>query len=279
QFTILAPPADTPFIDPDIIEGRWLQPDDTNALVIASELATEYPELEVGREIRVDLGPVTRTMEIVGIVNLVGIEFGYAPFDYITRVQGAAGQSFVSIVGMERSTLQFQTETTRAIEERYKDNGIGVGGTQTTQQLIGLIQNQVNVVVGFMLFMAVLLAIVGGLGLASTMSLNVLERTREIGVMRAIGASDGGVRNVFLTEGLLIGFISWILAAAISVPISSQFAAAIGNAFFERPLDYVFEPLSVGSWFIIVMLIAAAASLVPSNRAAQVSVRESLAYE
>lgn len=279
QFTIFAPPPDTPFIDADMIEGRWLQPGDDNALVLSSEIINENPDLAVGQTLRVDLGEVTRRMELVGVVNLVGIEFGYAPYDYITRAQGAAGQSFVAIVGMERSTPQFQTEVTRELTDQFKASGIIVGGSQTTSEVTGLVSNLVNIVVGFMMFMALLLAVVGGLGLASTMSLNVLERTREIGVMRAIGASNGSIRSVFLTEGLIIGLMSWVVACIVSVPISIQFAASIGNAFFSRPLDYVFVPASLGAWFIIVMLISAAASLLPSNRAAQVSVRESLAYE
>lgn len=293
SFIIFAPPADTPFIKPDIIEGRWLEKGDTNAIVVSTEILKTESDIEVGDIIKMDLGATTRRMEVVGIVNLVGIEFAYADFDYITRAQGAAGQSFAAIVGLKpqptnpvldalgikSSPLAYHSAMAREIEDQYKSNGIQVGFSQITQQLIGTLQSSVNVLVGFMLFMAFLLAVVGGLGLASTMSLNVLERTREIGVMRAIGAADGAVRSVFLTEGLVIGVLSWAIAVLISIPIATQFAAAIGQSFFERPLDYVFVPAAPILWFIIVMAISAAASLLPSNRAAQVSVRESLAYE
>ncbi len=60
--------------------------------------------------------------------------------------------------------------------------------------------------------------LVGGLGLAGTMSMNVLERTREIGVMRAVGASDGAVLRVILVEGLLMAGLSWFLAIFLAVP-------------------------------------------------------------
>ena len=62
---------------------------------------------------------------------------------------------------------------------------------------------------------AALLAVVGGLGLAGTMSLNVLERTREIGVMRAVGGSDGSVRLIVVFEGLFVGILSWVLSAPL----------------------------------------------------------------
>ena len=293
SFTVLAPPADTPFIDADIIEGRWLEPNDTNVLVMSSEWMKLEPDVELGDVITVDFGQVTRRMEIVGVVNLVGITFAYGDFNYITQTQGAAGLSFAAMMGLEPqpisplqqalgitpSELAYQTEISRELEEQFKANGMQVLFTQITAQLIGLLQSSVNVLIGFMLFMAFLLAVVGGLGLASTMSLNVLERTREIGVMRAIGASDKGVRNVFLTEGLLIGFISWILSSILSVPIATAFAVVVGENFFERPMDFTFVPMALVYWFIIVMVISFFASTLPARRAAQVSVHESLSYE
>jgi putative ABC transport system permease protein len=111
------------------------------------------------------------------------------------------------------------------------------------------------------------------------MSLNVLERTREIGVMRSIGASNGSVRSIFLVEGLLIGIISCVLASLLSVPISYILGSALGNVFFQQPLELVLKPSSFIIWLIIALVIASFASLLPANRAAQISVRESISYE
>jgi len=276
---IFAPPLDTPFIKPTMVEGRWLQPGDNNVIVISSEVLNKEPYIKVGDMLNVRMRGAVRQMEVVGVVNLIGIEFAYAPFDYITRLQGAAGQSFAAIIGTTSSDPDYQSALARRIEEQFQEAGIQVSQTLTPSNLIGVVISQIDFFVLFMLFMALLLGLVGGLGLMSTMSLNVLERTREIGVMRAIGASNRDIRSVFLTEGVLIGLISFVISSLLSLPITYGFVTGIGLAFFNRPMTLVLTPLGFGGWLGIVLVLAAAASLLPANRAAQVSVRESLAYE
>jgi putative ABC transport system permease protein len=121
--------------------------------------------------------------------------------------------------------------------------------------------------------------VVGGLGLAITMSLNVIERTREIGVLRAIGATNGVVRRVVVLEGLVIGLISWALAVPCSVPLSIWLGDSLGLSLLARPLGYIFSWNAVGLWLVIMLAIAVLASIVPAQTAARLTIREALAYE
>ncbi|NDJ53910.1 MAG: FtsX-like permease family protein [Chloroflexi bacterium] len=278
-FTMMAPPPDTQFVDPTILEGRWMRPGDTNVLVIGSELQTNEPYMQVGTEIDVDFGATTHTMEIIGVVNMTGLEFGYAPYEFVSRAQGSTNLATGAMLAIDDSSPGAQDQIAREVEEQFQQIGIAIAFTQTIANLLGAITSQVDFIVGFLVFMALLLGVVGGLGLASTMSLNVLERTREIGVMRAIGASDGSVRSIFLTEGLLIGLISFVFASILSVPVTQGFVIGLGLTFFDRPMELVLAPEGFVLWFVVVLLLAAAASLLPANRAAQISVRESISYE
>ncbi|HSR34916.1 MAG TPA: FtsX-like permease family protein, partial [Anaerolineae bacterium] len=133
--------------------------------------------------------------------------------------------------------------------------------------------------IAFLLVMAVLLAVVGGIGLMGSMSLNVLERTREIGVMRAIGASDGSVLTIVIVEGVLIGLLSWLLGAVVSGPLSRLLCDAVGVSIFQTPLSYKFSLEGVGLWLVVVIVLAAVASVWPARNASRVTVREVLAYE
>ena len=100
--------------------------------------------------------------------------------------------------------------------------------------------------------MSLLLGVVGGLGLMGTMTMNVVERSREIGVMRAIGARDKAVLVVFLTEGLLIGFLAWFIGVLVSLPISKFLSDALGESFVQRPLAFTPAIDGILLWLLVV---------------------------
>ncbi len=127
--------------------------------------------------------------------------------------------------------------------------------------------------------MSILVLLVGGLGLASTMGINVLERTREIGVMRAIGASTESILGIILTEGAIIGAISWLLSLVISWPASIFVSNTFGMTFFDAPLRFAFSFPGIFIWLVISIVFAALASLYPAWNATQLTVRQILAYE
>jgi putative ABC transport system permease protein len=111
------------------------------------------------------------------------------------------------------------------------------------------------------------------------MSINVLERRREIGVLRAIGASDSAVIRLFVLEGVVISVIAWMGAILLSQPMSRVMSYAVGMNFAQLPLTYVFDLLALPLWLLIAVVVSALSSLVPARAAARLSVRETLAYE
>jgi putative ABC transport system permease protein len=276
---------------PVVLEGRWLLPDDKNAIVLNTEVLKEEPDVKVGDEVVLKIEGREKSWRVVGIVQ--GIMTGriaYANQPYFAQVVRYVGRSGgVQIVaeppddasnnGPSKHDPAFQTELAKRIKSHFDSRGMQVRSTETTASLRENIEYQFNVIVVFLAIMAVLIAIVGGLGLMGTMSINVIERTREIGVMRAVGASDGSVVKIFIVEGIFIGVLSWLIGTVLALPMGKLFSNAVGVAFLEAPLSYTFSTRGTLLWLAVVVVLAALASTLPAWNASRLSVREVLAYE
>jgi len=283
---ILGAPADTNLIQPTLLEGRWLLPDDENALVVNTEVIKEESDIKVGDDIVLEVEGREHTWRVVGIVQ--GIMTGriaYANQPYFARVIRYVGRSSgVQIVAappedVSRHDPTYQTELAKAIKGHFDSRGLQVRRTETIASIRETIEYQFGIIVIFLSIMAILIALVGGLGLMGTMSINVIERTREIGVMRAVGASDGSVVKVFVVEGIFIGVLSWFVGAVLALPVGKLLSDAVGAAFLEEPLNYTFSTKGTLLWLVIVVVLAALASILPAWNASRLSVREVLAYE
>lgn len=106
-----------------------------------------------------------------------------------------------------------------------------------------------------------------------------MERTREIGILRAIGASDRQVTQMVMTEGILTGLLSWLAGFLISFPITKLLSDSIFTALFNASWRSSFTPTGTLIWLGLVVILSVAASLLPARSAARLTIREVLAYE
>jgi putative ABC transport system permease protein len=121
--------------------------------------------------------------------------------------------------------------------------------------------------------------VIGGLGLMSTMSINVLERTREIGVLRAIGASNWDIQSIVIVEGMVIGLISWGIGLLLSLPLTGVMAAGVGIIVFGTPLQTIYGLTGIFAWLIGILVLGIIASALPARSASRLTVKATLAYE
>jgi putative ABC transport system permease protein len=282
QVALIAPPADSTMIDPTLTAGRWLVPDDENAIVIGNHLTAVRPELKVGDQITLDIYGQKSVWTIVGIYRMAGnnpTPLLYVNKEPLLRLLNDPGRTATLRIKTTEHTLAYQRQVSAALEAAFAAHGIRVVDNAVGAELISANNSQTDVLVYFMLMMALLIAVVGGLGLASTMSMNVLERTREIGVMRAIGARNGSIFQLVVVEGMFIGILSWILGAILAIPIGSVLAFVVGTTMLQSALAFSFSMGGFLLWLILVIIISALASLLPARNAVRLTIREVLAYE
>ncbi|HLF25443.1 MAG TPA: FtsX-like permease family protein [Anaerolineae bacterium] len=280
RINLRALPPDTQLFQPTITGGRWLLPADGHALVLNDKLASELG-VAAGDAVTLDLEDAgKREWLIVGTVfDLSGGQTsGYVPRHVLQADFGLAGRTSSLQIRTTSQAAAFETAVAQQLRETFEARGIRVGGTFTGAEGRQQNQNQFDILVALLLAMSALIALVGSIGLAGTLSINVLERRREIGVMRAIGASSRSVAELFIGEGLLLGLLAWALALPLSVPAGQLFAEALGDL-FEFQMIYRFAWSGALAWLVIIVLLSIAASAMPALRATRLSVRETLAYE
>jgi putative ABC transport system permease protein len=265
---------------PAIAEGRWLIPEDDNAVVVPSALLQDEPELGLGKEIVLKIYGKEQSFKIVG--TFVGSSFGaiiYANYDYLTKATNRVDEADALLVRTQlRDAASVEAES-KALEEHFEHMGLRVSMISTLPRERADAEAIFDAVVALLLVMAILLALVGGLGLMGTMSINVLERTREIGVLRAIGAPNRGVAQVFILEGITIGLLSWLMGSLLAIPVTQGLNAALGSATMGAPLTYSYSMPGLWLWLVVVLLLSAVASFIPARNASRLTVREVLAYE
>lgn len=275
---ILGMPYDTTFVAPKLLAGRWLEAGDKDAIIVNTDARKAEPSLDVGQRVTLEIGGEKRTWRVVGLIT--GQLSGPVLFTDREVLGSFIGDEGVTqtLLKTETSDPLMQREALDRAETRLEDAGYRVVSTRTQAELREQIANELGILVAFLVIMAVLLASVGIIGLTGTMTINVIESTREIGVMRAIGAEHVSIYQIFITEGLTIGFMSWVIGVAMAYPMSKGLTSLLSGA-IGIPLSYRFSWSGVGTWLGVIAVISFAASLAPAFRASQVSVRDAIAYE
>ena len=282
---LLGIPADTEMYKPIIVSGRWLQPDDNQAIVISQETADKN-KISVGDTISLDLGELGAIeWQVVGLYRVIYgsgfvVEPIYAPLDAVAEATMQDGQGTQILVKGQVATLEEETELSDQLKAKYEDAGLRIDFYTTTARLDQRVyaDNQFASLISMLLSLAMLTATVGGIGLAGSLGISVVERTREIGVLRSIGARSQTISRMFIMEGILQGLISFLISIPIAFILARPLARSLGMTMLEVDLDFAFNYLSIGIWLVTLIIIAIIASLTPAQKASRISVREALTY-
>ncbi|MGB3702314.1 MAG: FtsX-like permease family protein [Anaerolineales bacterium] len=283
SLTIIAPPLETQLLDPDLVAGRLLMPGEKKAMVISDTIYNDYPDLQPGDTLMVEItGTREEAWEVVGIyrfVDMLGNPMAYANFDYVASKVNLQNQAYSFRLIIDYSEGGSIQTLIQRIDNYLEDRGYAVRSILDGNTMRENAGTGVNILVTFLLIMALLTAFVGSIGLMGTMSISVLERTREIGVMRTIGAVDSVVMQSVIIEGLVIGLITWFLAIGLSYPISSVLLKIIGQSIAGSTFELIFTPLGIFIWLAVVIVLSIIASIMPARNAARLTINEVLAYE
>jgi len=174
------------------------------------------------------------------------------------------------------SALSFRTSMMATLDRFFGEGSYGADVRYAFDQHMLMIYV-------FLIVVATVLAGVGGLGLMTATSLNVLDRRRELGVLRAIGGTPATVSGIVVIEAMFVVVLAWVLGVMGAWPITAALGALMSSLLslvkMQGGMVVALSPVAVFGWLAIVVAGGAVASLAPAISASRRSVREAISYE
>jgi len=260
--------------------GRYLQPGDSNAVVIGNSLAhtTFLQPITLNRPITIG----GKSFKVVGIFVASG-GFGggdnavYMPADYARQVitTNVSRNQFTSIM-VKVADPAMATSIAAAITQKLMPSRHVNPRTQDfTVTAFATIQQQItSIVQSISLFLAAIAAVsllVGAVGIANTMFMSVMERTRQIGLLKALGATDNEVMKLFIMESGLFGFVGGVIGIIFGILISVMISA-VGLSAVVTPQLLIFA-------LAFSIFVGVLSGVAPARSAAKMNPVDALRFE
>jgi putative ABC transport system permease protein len=280
QLALIGIQANTQMYLKDLIAGRWFAANETNVLVI-SQVAANKSGLQVGDRLTFSDATSTASWRIIGEVYdpTNPAEFGVgltSVNNYATFKGGPSNlvQGFM-LQGVNRAPQAVNRMVSRLDVALSR---MGTVPTIQTEQEKFVVRGNTFALVDALFYAAgAIVALVGILGVFNTLTTSVLERRREIGVLRSLGATNWRVASVFWLEGIALVVIAWLLGVVLGIPGAYGFVLLLGMVFIQIP--FAFNPFMLLYMFAFILLLVMLASLLPVLGAIRVRIAETLRYE
>jgi putative ABC transport system permease protein len=265
-------------LQPQPMKGRWLTPDDMDAIVASRVLARQDSRFALGQTVQLLIDGAPRQWHVVGVVDTAPEPIAYTTSAALDKVMGNTLANLLQVALAPGSDTQ-RADTVKRLRAALKDAGIPASQGNMTSEFRRAIDDHLLMVVDFLGGMSWVMLAVGGMGLASTMGLAVLERTREIGVMRALGARTVDIFGIVQAEGLVLVVLGWCVALPLSALASAQLEDAFGRVMFSVPARWWPGAGVALEWLAIMTVLSLVVCAGAAWRASRIPAARALAYE
>jgi putative ABC transport system permease protein len=263
---------------PVLREGRWLREGEHDDVVIGSALLKRNPGLQLGQRMQLLVEGRPVSLRLVGVVDSGPDALAYTAEAASAGWQSGAGATLLLVKARDRGTAG-QRDLMRRLRTALVNRGLGVDAARLQSDAREGVEDHLQMVVSFLGAMGWVMIVVGGIGLATTMSVAVLERQREIGVLRAIGARSRAILGMVQLEGLVLALLGWLLSLPLSVPVSVVLGQAFGRIMFAVPTALTPDFGGALRWLALVTAVSVLACAWPAWQAMRMPVARALQYE
>jgi len=261
-----------------MIKGRWPTARDSGGVVLGYLLATKTFDKEINPRDSIFIGG--KSFRVIGVLEELGNSQddsqAYVSIDDAWAVSGVKDQLYMIFVNVQsgEDPEEVAKRVERALEKRKDPETFIVSTPGQLLEQFGMFITVLNVVLGGI---AGISLVVGGIGIMNTMLMSVLERTKEIGIMKALGATNRQVMQFFITEAGLLGLTGGVIGIIIGISVSKivQYAASSAGV----PLKNAVTPDIIFGGMAFAITVGILSGLYPAYRAAKLDPVEALRYE
>lgn len=270
RYGLLAPPDARP-PGAVLFTGRWPDPAAEPEVIVNRQLAGLEPALAPGRRVRLYRGGAQLDAMVVGVVEELAPPGLYIAPRHAAEIAPGAGALRLVTAG-----------DASAVAGRLEDALVARGHfpvySMTRGALREALVDHFAILVTVLSAIALAALLVGALGLATMLALNVFDRTRELGVLRAIGADDRAIRRLVLVEGMALAGLALLAAIVLSWPLTWAMARGLGPHTLRIALPFTVSPVAIGGWALAALLIGWLACRWPAGLAIKQTARRLLAH-
>lgn len=265
----------------DIGEGRNLVSGDRYSLVVPGTFVEEAfdEELKLRQRVKIE----GKSFKIIGITQSSDVFFsgfglinmGWVPADTLKEVADVTDPVELAVKVYDRELVpEVEAEIKERLERDHEEVDFSVLTTEGILVSAGIVLTLIQLV---LVGIASISLVVGGIGIMNTMVMAVMERTREIGVMKAVGATDRQVQGIFIAEAGLFGMVGGIIGAAVGLGAAFLVSSFADSAGFPLPIDP--DPFVIGGAIFFALVVGIISGIYPARRAAKLDPVEALRYE
>jgi putative ABC transport system permease protein len=260
RITIRAVPAETRLLSAQLMAGRWLRQNDAAAVVLNSAAQVALPGVRVGDSLDILIRHEPRHVHVVGIAREI-----MTPAALYITAEGFAGRDFpAASTNAVRVALRPGTAAdaaavdaaANAATDALESAGIAVRGIISEKLIRAAQSGHIRILISALGYVVAIMTLVGVLGHASMLSTGIIERTREFGILRIVGAGAGDIRRVVLSEAMISGLLGTAAALPLSLPISQTIGRIVGRV-SRQPLELELAAGPVVAWLAVCVAASA----------------------
>jgi putative ABC transport system permease protein len=278
---IVALPYDTKMQSFKMIDGSWLSSNDRLQVVLNQKALALYENPTVGDLISVGISGKTNNAVLVGISEQFDLPKMYLDLTMFRKLFNSDNTFNTLLVQAIDDGYDSVIELKKNIEREIVNSNLSVTYVVSQAERVKVIYDHLIIILSCIIFLSLMVLIVSAIGMASSTGINILERRREIGIMRAIGATPKAIINIFVSEGLIISAISCVLGLILAWPLSQWASSIFGVLLLGNggKLTYAFSTEGFVITLACTTLFSWLASRIPARNAIKIPTQQALSYE